>query len=995
VKVCEICGDAGFADLLSICDQCKAAEHLYCMLTLPKSDGEESWFCEKCNVKQETTTQEMGVSSLYPEAKQLQEKFSKRRREGSDSLPVSKKQAIEGTDYSSASKKQACEGSNRTNSPPAYKKQELENSDGIQSFTGRKKQALESSNIAFLPSSKKKTLLSSNDIEFLPVGKKQTIENSNGNDKPNVTGLAQISSRSGKGIDSESGRSSLHRKSSESKITVECRKELKELVPAGSLRGLKSTKDGPKLAKKHELLKVLKASSSLEVGMEDGRSLLPKGTTSNLSSKNFLKLDTNENNEHIPENDDMKRCQSVNDPPVLAGGSNMCNLENVLTKSLLRCPPDTDVPCSNEINTGENIRMLPNGIKGFDAVAAGVINNGEEIDQTLVYKSTVKDVKNVNERDNEISNRSVERNSTPQDVDKRKLDINAVSGNNDSLRSPNEYRKAEICHSMINSSEINVPSNTCERGDGVGSLLSHANSLSGTPVPHRKQLAEPQSQILWKGAFKVVDIAGTPTIYSGIRAHPSTTAALKVYETTKQFDSQLHLEQVHRADAWPKRFEQSPPTDDNIGLYFFPEDEKSKESYAKLVEDINKYDLSMRMHLDDAELLIYSSIQLPKYYQRIHGNFFLWGVFRRVEKSKTEKAEGTSMPHVHVRADMAVSFAPLGSNNNDSVPKILRVANVHRHKNWVKEESDCKKDGENDLGISERPFRSPDSQKRLAKVTSENGSKEASRRYSVKPIDQSYQNSTDKEPHGRSVFNSLAPHVSHRNNSGKSHEVMHRRSDVHLNHQIMHKGEFNPRFRVSNGSPSLEERDELPKLAKNRKSGFVASSCLIDCNPRPLSSDHLLEKQEFEHFQGESDSKAKAKTQMDLRDKCLAFSSRKNGSYRNQAEGHRNSHQSSLSSGESDSYYGNQGRSLSQPPAHRKAQRSAVVNIFNRSRSLKEYQTDTQSWRGKEERDRRHETSKLGIERYRERSHRRWQTEDGRRPAEMENPRSNPVINKR
>lgn len=40
------------------------------------------------------------------------------------------------------------------------------------------------------------------------------------------------------------------------------------------------------------------------------------------------------------------------------------------------------------------------------------------------------------------------------------------------------------------------------------------------------------------------------------------------------FSPVLSVEMLPRAGAWPKSFQTSPPTDDNIGLYFFPESER-------------------------------------------------------------------------------------------------------------------------------------------------------------------------------------------------------------------------------------------------------------------------------------------------------------------------------------------------------------------------------------------------------------------------------------
>ena len=55
----------------------------------------------------------------------------------------------------------------------------------------------------------------------------------------------------------------------------------------------------------------------------------------------------------------------------------------------------------------------------------------------------------------------------------------------------------------------------------------------------------------------------------GIQAYLANKASPKVYEVSRKFPSQLHLEQVQRCSAWPKRFKVAPPTDGDIAVYIF------------------------------------------------------------------------------------------------------------------------------------------------------------------------------------------------------------------------------------------------------------------------------------------------------------------------------------------------------------------------------------------------------------------------------------------
>lgn len=57
-------------------------------------------------------------------------------------------------------------------------------------------------------------------------------------------------------------------------------------------------------------------------------------------------------------------------------------------------------------------------------------------------------------------------------------------------------------------------------------------------------------------------------------AHVSNKACSKVYIGVKMFSRVLSMKMLPRVDAWPKSFQTTPPTDDNIGIYFFPESER-------------------------------------------------------------------------------------------------------------------------------------------------------------------------------------------------------------------------------------------------------------------------------------------------------------------------------------------------------------------------------------------------------------------------------------
>lgn len=61
---------------------------------------------------------------------------------------------------------------------------------------------------------------------------------------------------------------------------------------------------------------------------------------------------------------------------------------------------------------------------------------------------------------------------------------------------------------------------------------------------------------------------------NGLAAHLSSKACLKVCQQASLLPALLCPTMLPKFDAWPKSFQISQPSDDNIALYFFPENER-------------------------------------------------------------------------------------------------------------------------------------------------------------------------------------------------------------------------------------------------------------------------------------------------------------------------------------------------------------------------------------------------------------------------------------
>ncbi|RID56960.1 hypothetical protein BRARA_F00370 [Brassica rapa] len=145
--------------------------------------------------------------------------------------------------------------------------------------------------------------------------------------------------------------------------------------------------------------------------------------------------------------------------------------------------------------------------------------------------------------------------------------------------------------------------------------------------------AQPICTPVWRGSVTVKQ--GNNCSIHGLVAHVSNLACPKVYEKASSLRTRLSAEMLPRLEIWPPSFlKNGPPTDDSIALYFFPShDSNSENLYYSLVDEMKKKDLGMRCLLDDAELLLFTSYQLPLPCWKFHSKEYLWGVFRRRKTS--------------------------------------------------------------------------------------------------------------------------------------------------------------------------------------------------------------------------------------------------------------------------------------------------------------------------------------------------------------------------
>ncbi|KAL3840086.1 hypothetical protein ACJIZ3_024677 [Penstemon smallii] len=178
--------------------------------------------------------------------------------------------------------------------------------------------------------------------------------------------------------------------------------------------------------------------------------------------------------------------------------------------------------------------------------------------------------------------------------------------------------------------------NTATEGRGTGtSTVTHQTSNSwrgfsndlntSSMLDCHHSCPEPIIRPVWRGSFNISNQKND--ILNGLMAHISSKAGQKVYDEACQFQLVLHLEMLPRSDVWPKSFEISEPTSDNIALYFFPS-EISERVFDQLLDQMVREELALRTFVKNAELLVFPSDLLPLRYWKFQGKYYLWGVFR-------------------------------------------------------------------------------------------------------------------------------------------------------------------------------------------------------------------------------------------------------------------------------------------------------------------------------------------------------------------------------
>ncbi|TQD99990.1 hypothetical protein C1H46_014369 [Malus baccata] len=146
----------------------------------------------------------------------------------------------------------------------------------------------------------------------------------------------------------------------------------------------------------------------------------------------------------------------------------------------------------------------------------------------------------------------------------------------------------------------------------------------------------PALQVTWRGGF-IVDTATTSEFIGGFQGRPPCKIHPKAYRFAQTMPRVLKANFLPRSQLWTDIFQDQPPDLQDVGLYFFPDEnaERSREDHARLIERMETEDSMMRICFDDegVELLIFTleKLQLDKQLTS-----FLWGVLHCTKNDQVE-----------------------------------------------------------------------------------------------------------------------------------------------------------------------------------------------------------------------------------------------------------------------------------------------------------------------------------------------------------------------
>lgn len=693
VKVCDICGDAGREDLLAICTGCSdGAEHIYCMRERLNAVPEGDWLCEECQFGEEAGKQKQEAKrKRETEAILSPHSSGKRHADKIEAAPDAKRQAVEDSTGSpkksvlprigALSRETSLKGLDSPRGKLSHQSSFTDKTEGARSTSSQ----LQPPKGAFLKSSSFNSSSSKPKVQLIDVPRKKIGKDTSLGIKEGVFGNVSksMSSRT-----TDTGSSSGN--DSQAKMIASKVYHSQEGKSPKQLKDGSTEANAPAASTEQKLTSRSSLGSSYANSTRDLKGLRSDGKRGSLT-KQVSNLNRNRLENPVTSGGDIsinEKCNAREQSSSQADckdelPSTFCAGEGVPSNG--NAPSQDRLPRSREFReTGKKSKegfgkrqrsSLLSDAKGLPSSQKGG-QTAESNDTSSVSDSDPATTKIVREDINK-GNRlraavdaalrkkpSFGKNRVLEQCD-TSVASNVHPSSDKTLRNqlpqkmhtnlwpaPDPYKQTMVTDEkqLIPSGvdammpprsveldmkpEVNIPSLKSVMRDWP--LVSPPALLRSSAIPDHESI--------WQGNLEVWKARNQSAMHSGMQAHLSTLASPKVSEVVNKFPEKFSLNEVPRLSTWPAQFQDKGTKEDHIAVFFFAKDVESYErNYKPLVDNMIKKDLALKGNLDNVELLIFASNQLPPNCQRWNMLYFLWGVFRGRKEICTNPQKNTSL----------------------------------------------------------------------------------------------------------------------------------------------------------------------------------------------------------------------------------------------------------------------------------------------------------------------------------------------------------------
>ncbi|CAN8236181.1 unnamed protein product [Cochlearia groenlandica] len=658
VKVCDICGDAGREHLLAICGGCSdGAEHTYCMRERLDEVPEGDWLCEECKFAEKEEKQKQEVKRKRETEVAINAHTSgKRHADKTEAAPDAKRQAAEGSTGSpkksilprtgALSRETSFKGLDKSRGMLHHQTSFSDDTEGARS-TGSQLQpskgALLKSSSFNCSSSKPKVQLIDDVIPPRQKAGKEHISLDTKEGGFRSVGKQMSSRTSDTGSShSQEGKSSNQLKdcsteanvsasTTDQKLTSRCNSSVAYANNTKDLKGLQSDGKRGSLVKQISNLSRNRKENPVASGdfSSKKKCSASKQSSSQAEDEVMSTSCTGEgkssrgnaaSQDRLPRSREFKEVGKRQRSSLLSGAKGLPSSQKGGQTAEYS---DTSGVSDSDLSTTKNPKEDVNKVNVRAAVDAAMLKKSTFAKNRGAEQSDMALVSNVGS-----SSDKTLQNHLPSKMDKIYVSREGMQGGRPSFWPVLDPYKETIVtnekHLVLSGSEM-LPPQSVE-------LESFKPVMINQPFvapPLLGSSAIPDCESIWQGDLEVCKTINQSAMHSGMQAYLSILASPKVAEVANKFPEKFSLREVPRLSTWPTLFQDIGTKEDHIALFFFAKDSESHErNYKPLVDNMIKKDLALKGSLDNVELLIFASNQLPPYCQRWNMFYFLWGVFR-------------------------------------------------------------------------------------------------------------------------------------------------------------------------------------------------------------------------------------------------------------------------------------------------------------------------------------------------------------------------------